>query len=49
MVNQPRQLYVWDADRNRRFVCVAEAPFDDDGEDFICELPRQGALSSAST
>lgn len=31
---QPRQLYAWDADRDRRFVCVAEAPFDDDGEDL---------------
>lgn len=29
---QPRTLYAWDADRDRRLVCVAEAPFGDDGE-----------------
>lgn len=28
-------LWAWDADREPRFVCIDEAPFDDDGEDLI--------------
>jgi len=34
-VTTKRKLYGWDIDRDRRFACFDEAPFDDDGNDLL--------------